>query len=530
MTQVAAAQAYVVLLVFPLVVVALFRKLPLQHALIWSIVSGYLILPSSDVVFIDLPVVPALDKNFLPAVVAAIMCYSLMRKAARTERHSVARGGKPRVPSNVLPGWLPRSYLGIILIVMMMIGAIASVLTNGDRLIYGDTSLPGQRPYDAMAGVLGAFVIILPLLLGRKFLSDDAGHMNLLKIVCVAALAYSLLAVIEIRLSPQLNRLVYGFFPHEWVQHIRPGGFRPVVFLDHGLKLGIFFAVALVATGILMRSSKSGQRLGYALAMVYLLAVLFLSNNLGAMLIAMALVGVVIFFPIRLQLTSATVIAAIVLTYPILRGADLAPTETVVNLADRIDSDRAGSLQFRFDNEDILLEKANERPLFGWGQWGRWRVFDEDGTNVAVSDGEWVITIGEFGWFGYIARFGLFCFPIIALALARRRHALGLATTGVVLMVSANLIDLLPNSDPSPIIWLAAGALMGRLEAKSQTSSDLDDVAETQAPARRARARPAPPQDQPEGALSSAAPTSRYSRFAHQHTRSALGPRGSRNG
>ena len=49
--------------------------------------------------------------------------------------------------------------------------------------------------------------------------------------------------------------MVYGFFPHSWLQHVRGGGFRPIVFMNHGLVLGIFLSMAVVASAIMVRLS-----------------------------------------------------------------------------------------------------------------------------------------------------------------------------------------------------------------------------------------------------------------------------------
>jgi hypothetical protein len=117
---------------------------------------------------------------------------------------------------------------------LLVFGAIMSVLTNDDVLVYGDRVLQAQRPYDALSVILNLSVVLLPALLGRKFLADNVGHLALMKAVCIAALAYVPLMLFEIRMSPQINQMVYGFFPHSWVQHVRGGGFRPLVFLDHG--------------------------------------------------------------------------------------------------------------------------------------------------------------------------------------------------------------------------------------------------------------------------------------------------------
>ena len=68
-------------------------------------------------------------------------------------------------------------------------------------------------------------------------------------------LVYSLPMLFEIRISPQLHRWVYGYFPNDaFVQQMRGGGFRPVVFFPHGLALALFTAIALLCVFIVMRA------------------------------------------------------------------------------------------------------------------------------------------------------------------------------------------------------------------------------------------------------------------------------------
>ncbi len=58
-----------------------------------------------------------------------------------------------------------------------------------------------------------------------------------------------------------------------------------------------------------------------------------------------------------------------------------------------VSADRANSLRHRLNNEDMLLSRAFESPLFGWGGWGRNRVYDENGKDLTVTDGLWIIII-----------------------------------------------------------------------------------------------------------------------------------------
>jgi hypothetical protein len=95
-------------------------------------------------------------------------------------------------------------------------------------------------------------------------------------------------------------------------------------------------------------------------------------------------------------------------------------------------------------------------------------VFDtETGQDVSVTDGRWIITMGQFGFIGFIAEFGLLALPIIAAASALKfagSEGEAVLLSALALIVSINIVDLLPNSSISPWTWLLAGALLGRAE------------------------------------------------------------------
>ena len=125
------------------------------------------------------------------------------------------------------------------------------------------------------------------------------------------------------------------------------------------------------------------------------------------------------------------------------------------------------SLKFRFDNEDQLLDRAWQRFLFGWGRFGRNRVYDDDsGRDVSVTDGRWIITMGQFGFIGFLAEFGLLALAVVRAASARQvRRDDGRSRScwpRLALIVAINVVDLLPNASLSPWTWLLAGALLGR--------------------------------------------------------------------
>lgn len=451
--------AYLVLFSSPLAAIVLFRVLSLERALVWTIIGGHLLLPSETL--IKFPMIPAIDKALVPAVSALVLCL-IMAPRMKVPTDAASRTGR-----QVL----------FILLALVIVTPVLTVLQNTQPIIDGRVFLPGLRLYDAWGLISQILVALIPLWLGVRYLNSRAGHRALLEGIAIGGLLYTIPALIEVRLSPQLHTWVYGFFPSDFVQHIRAGGFRPVVFLNHGLMVGIFFCMAIIASAVLYKEARREGRTSYGwfAAMLWLTMVLFLSKSLGAFVIAIPSALIVIFLGRRLQVILATGIAVIVMLYPMLRGAGWIPVDTAYELALMVSEDRAASLKFRLDNEDALLDKANQKPIAGWGSWGRNSIFDpETGEMTSITDGIWLNFIGVYGWLGYIGRFGLLTVPILLYALRRKTLGPSLITPGLTVLLAAMLIDLLPNAGLVNYVWLAAGAVAGITVLRSASDAAPD--------------------------------------------------------
>lgn len=500
--------AQLVLYSYPLVVLLMFQRLPRHEALIWSVLMGYLFLPTHT--GIDLPLLPELNKTLIPSLTAGVMCLMLpdAGNAKSGRRH------RTKSENDSPPEPLPQqsSLIANTCLIILFLVPVGVFLTNTEALVFGPRRIGGLGVYDIFSMMLSTGVALLPFLLARRYLTTPAARVALLQALVVGGLIYSVLILIEVRLSPQLNKWIYGFYPHSFQQHLRAGGFRPMVFLEHGLRVGIFIAMTCLAAVALWRmkamtddvaappppeSISSGHRSRpakprpYLLYAGYLFIILFLSKTFGAFLIAFALLPVAVFFGARLQLIAAACIAAAVLTYPMLRTSDIFPMERLTESLLSLNAERAYSFIFRVDNEDALLERAREKPGFGWGGWGRARIYDpETGRDLSVTDGVWVIVFGEKGWLGYLATFGLVTLPMIALALRRRN--VGMVGSGLCLLLVANLVDMLPNSALTPITWLVAGTVLALYENPARAPAPDNPIRGTAPDPVKPRARAGP--------------------------------------
>lgn len=441
--------AWLMLCIWPVIGIVLFNKLSLPLACCVTIIGGFLILPQE--IGIDLPILPELNKHSISVLTALVL--SAVKIFQNTHG------------SIVLKGWVPREPVTLALLSMLVLGIFGTIQTNQDTLVFGPLVLPGMKLYDAFSFLLSALIMLVPFLLARRVLATPEAQRVLLLVLIVSALIYTLPALWEIRLSPQLHRQIYGYFTGSFMQQVRAGGFRPVVFVGHGLALSVFLCFAVLAAAGFYRASAQKNKARWGLALGWLFVVMVLTKSLGAVFIAVLLLPVVLFFTPRTQLLVAACIAGAVMTFPMLRAAGLVPVDRAMAFAESISVDRSRSLQVRLDNEEPLLERARQRPVFGWGGYSRNRVFDERGRNLSITDGSWILEMGVGGWVRYLAVFGLLCWPIIGLFISKRDR-IDPTCTLLALLLCGKLIDLIPNSGMVPYVWLMAGALVGRLEIK----------------------------------------------------------------
>src|SRR5260370_35172054 len=95
---------------------------------------------------------------------------------------------------------------------------------------------------------------MIPFLLGPQLLQNSTDGEDILRALAIAGLIYSVPMLFEIRVSPQLHTWIYGYFPNSFEQQMRDGGFRPVVFLGHGLIVAFFVMTTSVAAAAFSRT------------------------------------------------------------------------------------------------------------------------------------------------------------------------------------------------------------------------------------------------------------------------------------
>ncbi len=438
--------AYLVLLGWPLFSIWLYRKKSLQLATLITIIGGFMVLAVKTSV--DFPLIPPLGKHSMPVLSAVLGCWLIKKQKIK---------------------YFSNKGLIQVLVIMLFIGTFITAVLNSDQVIVGAKVLPGLTLHDAISSVIGVFLQITPFFIGRQFFRTHQDQLMMFRFIVGAGLIYSIPILYEIRMSPQLHTLFYGYFPHSFAQQARGGGFRAVVFMGHGLAVSFFVACVLLAATALEKSAEKIRNFSPQMVSYYFLIVLVLCKSKGALLYGIFGFLLIKKMPYKMQLRAAIILALITLLYPSMSIMKIFPHQAIVQTAaDYLGADRAGSLEFRFDNEHILLEQAKKRFLFGWGGWGRNRARDEEsGEDISVTDGYWIIIMGTSGLVGFIATFGLLAISIFRAKKAaelikdKQQHILVAAHA---LIVGLIMIEQIPNASLTPWLWLVVGALLGRAE------------------------------------------------------------------
>jgi hypothetical protein len=460
--------------------VAIFAFVKPHKAVAFLLVAAIMFLPELE--FFDVKLLPNLNKKTVAC--AWVFIPALFWCSGKLKRASL--GAVP---------WL--------LFGLMVIVDVGRAVTNQDPLVLGhNTIIAPILLHTSLTFMMEDFLLVfIPFYLGAALFNERDTLRDLMKAFVVGGLVYLPLVVFELRASPQLHAWVYGYHQHSWLQVLRDGAYRPMVFMHHGLALALFLATtSLLGFGLAQAREKLRGLSVFPIAAV-LAIVLALSHSLGALVFLVALVPLVWLTSPRMQLWVAVLLGALVMLYPILRAYDWFPTKMLVSWARSISEDRAGSIAFRFFNEDIALKRAFERPIFGWGGFDRIFVFNKQtGEELSTLDGAWLITYCASGLLGFVSRFGLLTYPIWRAYRRVKRiphksdqilvGALGLTTAMVAL-------DLLPNGMFTYFPHLLAGVLLGASrEMSRRESAPVPARASAPAPAARRVRQPVAAREQ----------------------------------
>ena len=345
-------------------------------------------------------------------------------------------------------------------------------------------------PYDGLSQALYQTIRWgLPYYIGRLFFSDPDAMKILAITIVLGGIVYIPLCWFEMIMSPQLHRLTYGFHQHEFLQTLREGGgFRPMVYMEHGLMTSMWMMLAVILGSWLYYCKDMPERI-FSIHTEHMLLMLiftfFMMKSQGA--IVLLLFCLIVLF-VNNKLTKIILIAILLITpylYIFTRINGIWDGKNLSNyVAEKFSPVRAQSLQFRFDNETILIVKAMQGTIFGWGGFGRSRVYDEKGRDLSVTDGLWIITLGQNGIYGLILLTITIQLPTILFTLRFKPEdwkKKGLAAPAVMaIFLVITMVDNLLNAMVNPIYMLFNGGLTGMVLNNALSFADGSETKELQ--------------------------------------------------
>lgn len=423
---------FALLLWFPIVLL-LFKVLPARTVVIISFIFALQFLPVTD---IRVPFFPNYGKTSSTcyAVVAGIILFDFNRlKAFRLS-------------------WFDAP------VIIRCVSPIFSSLNND--LGWYDGIVAALHP---------AMTFGVPYLIGRLYLGTLSGLKELAIAIFLAGLSYVPLCIYESRMSPQLHRMLYGFHPHaDFGQAIRYGGYRPMVFMNHGLMLSLWVMVAAIVGFWLWRTGVVKKVFHIPAGWLVGLLMITVINNRSTGVWGLFVLGILLLLWakwFRNAVIQQALIVFIVI-YLVLSATHSFPTDAIVSIvSDVINPERAQSLEFRFDMEAPLVEKAFEKFWFGWGGWGRNRVYDIYGEDLSVTDSMWIITFGTTGIIGLASLMTALLFPTILFIwhFPPKTWTHKQIAPAAVLTLCLNLyvFDALLNGFYNPVYTLICGGLTG---------------------------------------------------------------------
>lgn len=326
----------------------------------------------------------------------------------------------------------------------------------------------GLGVYDGLSGVIGAVLTWgVPYIIGRIYFSNATGIRLLAIGVFVGGLVYAPFCLYEMRMAPTLHHQVYGFDSSRFVNTIRLGGYRPRVFMHSGLPLGLWMSITALTGTWLWMSGAVRHVAGVPVKWLApgLLIVTVMCRSLGALMLLATGLGLLFAArALRSRLPLLLLFLGPTLYVTLRVGLNWYPSQ-VVSLAASVEEARARSLESRLYQEEVLGVKAWRRPVFGWGGYGRNRVYDEDGESAVVTDGLWIITFGIYGLVGLVSLFAVFAIPSLLvwrhLPVSAWWSPIGGPIAAMAVGSSLYICDSLMNAMPNPIYHVMIGSLMG---------------------------------------------------------------------
>jgi len=329
----------------------------------------------------------------------------------------------------------------------------------------------------------------VPYFIGRLYFSDRQGLQELAIGLFIGGLIYVPFCLWEVRMSPRLHRIIYDFRQHAFSQTWRGNGYRPMVFMQHGLAVGMFMASAAVVGVWLWKARTVRQIWGVPMSVLVLSVVItmLLCKSMLATALMVTGIGLALAAPIVRSRLPVLILLLFPLFYIASRSTGLWSGQQLLTTAALVgNSQRAASLQTRLTSEKHLVAKAWKRPIFGWGGFSRSLIKSDDGRDLvrteagrerAIPDGLWIIAFGQYGLIGLVSMTLMILLPPILMLMrhpmSQWLHPSLAPMSAMAIMMNLYMIDCLMNALVNPIFMLACGGLVCCLSAKAIPSANV---------------------------------------------------------
>ena len=416
----------------------LFMVLPPQRAVVVGVVGGWLVLPPSG---ISLPGFPDYDKIMAPmvGVTLATLIFQPNRLLAFRSR------------------WFDLPAL------LWCFCPLISSFVNGLGI------------YDGMSALFSNFDRwALPYLIGRLYFGNKEGMRELAVGIVIGGIIWILPCLFEIRMSPILLSKIYGISRFEGM---RLGSWRPFVFFSTGLELGMWMTASSLTAVWLWRCGSFKQLSRYPMGAWFLPVLLittFFCRATGAL--ALLIAGLTILW-LCTRFGSNLLFCALLLVPPLYYAVRIpnywSGNELVEFTETYIDEERAQSLAYRFWEENLLAKRAMLQPVWGWGGWGRNRVDEQTGRDIAPTDGMWIIFLGYYGCVGLLTWTTMMLLPswlfVLRIPVRQWRDPTVAPMAAMATLLGLYVLDCLANGFMNLSYVLASGGLIGAISSPGKS-------------------------------------------------------------
>lgn len=244
----------------------------------------------------------------------------------------------------------------------------------------------------------------IPFLVGRLYFSDLESLKQLAIAIFLGAVAYVPFCLIEVRMSPQLHTWVYGYHQHVFAQAFREGGWRPTVFLQHGLAVANFMCLAAMIGWWLWARKSQSRLIGWPMLYLWLgvAATAFLCRSTGALALTAMAVSILLFTSRLRYSFPMWLLVLLPPAYVAARTVGGWNADELVEIAKLLFSaERVDSLDFRLDSEAQMWQEAQRHLLVGNGRF-TFVARGPEGELGVTPDGYWIIALGCNGVFGVV--------------------------------------------------------------------------------------------------------------------------------